>query len=202
MVRSRGGRGSYVPETQRLPATTGIVSTKARAKLKTSARHLLNPARSPTDIVEPDRENPRKGSASPWTAPIRTAVQGFMFAPALDSPGRDPVSPHDDEDAERASPVDMIHRLPKRSSTAAPRTPPRTRRSMRYWSPKPTRPVAIVAMITDFTKLPRSRLLLEEACSSSARSTRGRRTSFRCEASPEGRSTAEKSDRARRAFRR
>ena len=50
--------------------TTTGVSTTARAKLNISARDFATPNSIPTEIVAPDRENPRNGKQSPCTAPI------------------------------------------------------------------------------------------------------------------------------------
>ena len=52
---------------------TGGVRTTARAKLNSSASFLGNPAISPTEMVAPEREKPRKGRHIPCTSPINTA---------------------------------------------------------------------------------------------------------------------------------
>jgi hypothetical protein len=49
---------------------TAGVSTTAKAKLNSSTRALSRPRNRPVEIVEPERENPRKGRQSPCTAPI------------------------------------------------------------------------------------------------------------------------------------
>jgi len=45
--------------------------TTAKAKLNSSTRTLSSPRNRPVEIVEPERENPRKGRHSPCTAPIQ-----------------------------------------------------------------------------------------------------------------------------------
>ncbi len=55
---------------------------KAKAKLKTSACLRLRPERRPTEIVEPDLENPRNGKASPWIAPMRIVAERSILPPA------------------------------------------------------------------------------------------------------------------------
>ena len=135
--------------------TTGV-NTTASAKLNRSATCRATPASIPVEMVAPERENPRNGRHKPCTTPMTAAWPACNSPPAIVGVVRStvavrslrPLPARRIRSPTAASAPAISHRLPKMSSICASGCPRRATFSMSFCRPRPTMPVATVAMTT------------------------------------------------------